>query len=480
MNEIMIVSTIASTLSRQTSTNCRSRHLPAKCIQLLLRTALLSCCISFLFSSDTNSTNITVEALNTLSLDIYRNKRILVVGGSGRVGGSCCTHLVLQGAQLVTVGGTNELRFQESYERWKKLFPEASLENVNFKPLDRENPESVRQVLLDQTDLSKKYDLVIHTAGPFQGKVKSRNAVLETCVDIGVPYLDVCDDYCTAMGAKTRYSETAVRNNVPCIVSTGCWPGVSSLMAKQLIHKVEQERPGIDRKDLKVDFSFFTAGSGGAGVTLLVATFLILAEKALTVVNGRRKPVDPMKTYSTVHFGPIIGNKEVANLNLLETASISEVMGIGNVQSLFGTAPGFWNSLLGLMAQLPDDLLANEEIMRKLSIFSLPIVRVVDYFAGATNAMRCDVTSTQDSSFQATAIYGHKNLEPCVGECVAAFGAAILAGEVPSGVSFPEEAINAGEIAAAVLKIASVGAHTTMVSAQGFDINEEEIFGTEG
>jgi hypothetical protein len=33
------------------------------------------------------------------------------------------------------------------------------------------------------------------------------------------------------------------------------------------------------------------AGSGGAGVTLLVATFLILSEKALTVVNGQRRPV---------------------------------------------------------------------------------------------------------------------------------------------------------------------------------------------
>jgi hypothetical protein len=44
-------------------------------------------------------------------------------------------------------------------------------------------------------------------------------------------------------------------------------------------------------EDLTVDFSFFTAGSGGAGATLLVATFLILAEDALEVVDGRRKPV---------------------------------------------------------------------------------------------------------------------------------------------------------------------------------------------
>lgn len=65
-----------------------------------------------------------------------------------------------------------------------------------------------------------------------------------------------------------------------------------------------------------------TPGSGGAGSTLLVATFLILAEEALTIVNGRRKPVKAMKEYTTVNFGPIVGDKPIAHLNLLETASM--------------------------------------------------------------------------------------------------------------------------------------------------------------
>jgi hypothetical protein len=63
-------------------------------------------------------------------------------------------------------------------------------------------------------------------------------------------------------------------------------------------------------------------GSGGAGATLLVATFLILSEKALTVVKGRRRSVPAMKEYSTVNFGQIVGDKAVAPLNLLETASV--------------------------------------------------------------------------------------------------------------------------------------------------------------
>jgi hypothetical protein len=138
-----------------------------------------------------------------------------------------------------------------------------------------------------------------------------------------------------------------------------------------------------------------------------------------------------------------------------------DVLGFGNVKSLFGTAPGFWNTLLGVMAQLPSSLLSNEKIMTQLADFSLPIVRVVDYFAGATNAMRCDVTSHKDPTLCATAIYAHENLEPCVGECVVAF---CSANRVPAGVWFPEEAIAGGADAVAVLSLASVGAHTKIVN----------------
>lgn len=183
-----------------------------------------------------------------------------------------------------------------------------------------------------------------------------------------------------------------------------------------------------------------------------------------------------MKEYCRVNFGNIIGDRDVAPLNLLETASIHDNLNVANVKSLFGTAPSFWNTLLGIMAKLPPSLLSNEELMRNLSIFSMPIVRAVDAFAGATNAMRCDVTCIKEPALRATAIYGHENLEPCVGECVVAFAVAVLSGAVPSGVWFPEEAISAEDIPA-VLKLSSIGAHTTEAQANGFELKKEDVWG---
>ena len=218
--------------------------------------------------------------------------------------------------------------------------------------------------------------------------------------------------------------------------------------------------------------------SGGAGVTLLVATFLILAEKALVIQNGRRRSVDAMREFSTVNFGSVVGERDVSHLNLLETASIHDVLGVGSACSRFGTAPNFWNALLGIMAMLPKSVLENEGLMRQLSEFSMPIVRLVDAFAGGTNAMRVDVTcETKQPNLRATAIYAHENLEPCVGECVFSFACAILSGAVRPGIWFPEQAIMGGEDAAAVLALASVGAHTTNVETKGFELSKENVWG---
>lgn len=127
------------------------------------------------------------------------------------------------------------------------------------------------------------------------------------------------------------------------------------------------------------------------------------------------------------------------------------------------------------MAQLPSNLLANEALMTKLARFSLPIVRLVDSFAGATNAMRCDVTCEKQPDIRATAIYAHENLEPCVGECVVAFCCAILSARVKPGIWFPEEAISGRDISA-ILSLASVGAHTAIVSGN-VGLSQNEVWG---
>lgn len=127
------------------------------------------------------------------------------------------TQLLIHGAQ-VTVGGTRVESFESSKKRWAENFPGINTDEIHFEQVDREVADSVSSILT-----SKEYDLVVHTAGPFQGKVAVPNGVIAAAVENQVPYIDVCDDYCTASAAKTKYFNQAEAGQVPCIVSTGCW-----------------------------------------------------------------------------------------------------------------------------------------------------------------------------------------------------------------------------------------------------------------
>ena len=207
----------------------------------------LACFLPLILAFSTNKD----VAPSKITFDALKDQKILVVGGSGRVGGSVVTQLTKRGSQ-VTVGGTSLENFAQAQQRWQQLFPEqaSALGKIGFQSVDRERSESLSAIISD-------FDLVVHTAGPFQGKVLAPNGVLQACVEASVPYMDVCDDYCTASAAKTKYARQA---DVPCILSTGTWPGVSSLMAKQLVVKALKKDPTVTPADLSVDFSFFTAG----------------------------------------------------------------------------------------------------------------------------------------------------------------------------------------------------------------------------
>eukprot|EP00525_Craspedostauros_australis_P002682 CAMPEP_0198113368 /NCGR_PEP_ID=MMETSP1442-20131203/5051_1 /TAXON_ID= /ORGANISM="Craspedostauros australis, Strain CCMP3328" /LENGTH=284 /DNA_ID=CAMNT_0043770435 /DNA_START=672 /DNA_END=1526 /DNA_ORIENTATION=+ len=223
-----------------------------------------------------------VAAKQEITFDALNGKNVLVVSGSGRVGGNVVTQLLKRGS-VVTVGGTSIDPFLAAAVTLAHQLPQP-VGGRCVIPGSGPRGGAIRRIGAAAGQL--RY--VSPTAGRFQGKVKTPNGVIAACVSNSVAYIDVCNDYCTESATKAKYNAKAIESNVPCIISTGCWPGVSSLMAKQLVRQVLQQNKNLKPADLNVDFGFFTAGSGGAGATLLVATFLILAEEALTVVKGHR------------------------------------------------------------------------------------------------------------------------------------------------------------------------------------------------
>ncbi|OIT08191.1 PREDICTED: uncharacterized protein LOC109227533 [Nicotiana attenuata] len=83
--------------------------------------------------------------------------------------------------------------------------------------------------------------IVVHTAGPFQ---QSENCkVLEAAIGTKTAYLDVCDDTNYATRAKS-YMNKALEANIPAITTGGIYPGVSNVMAAELVRTAKLESNG--------------------------------------------------------------------------------------------------------------------------------------------------------------------------------------------------------------------------------------------
>ena len=343
-------------------------------------------------------------------------KRVLVVGGSGRVGASTVRWIdrLAKTEQLpveLAIGG----RRRASFDAAAKRLGAKGVDAIKFVQLDLDDAASLERAVAGRS-------LVVHTAGPFQQRTDP--TLLKACIDAGVPYCDVCDELELSRAAKKLTSD------VPAVISCGIWPGASALLAARAA-----ERLGKPLDDL--EFSFFTSGTGGAGPTIVSATFLLLCTPAAVYADGALVEKEPWTGKRTVDFGPGVGARDVYLLDNPDVPTCAEALGARSASSSFGTAPAFWNDLFGAMKLLPRSLLADRGAMQNLAEFSMPIIRTVDALVGGVNAMRVDAKAADGAAV--TLRVAHGDLEDCVGQATAAFGMELLRGGVAPGCWYPAE-----------------------------------------
>ncbi|URD77327.1 Saccharopine dehydrogenase [Musa troglodytarum] len=333
------------------------------------------------------------------------NSRVLILGGTGRVGGSTATALskLCPSLQLLIAGRNRE----KGAALVSKLGKNAEFVEVNI-----ESTNMLEKTLED-------VDLVVHAAGPFQ---KAENcSVLEAAISTKTAYVDICDDTDYSQKAKSFHSE-AVAAGVPAITTGGIYPGVSNVMAAELVHSAKSEN----------------AGSGGAGPTILATSFLLLGEDVIAYNKGEMIKVKPYSGVLNIDFGKGIGKRDVYLLNLPEVRSTYEILGVPNVSARFGTAPFFWNWGMQAIANfVPMEILRDRSKVQQLVQIFNPLVRAIDGIAGERVAIRVDLECSNGRS--TVGLFTHKKLSVSVGYSIAAFALAVLEGSTQHGVWFPEE-----------------------------------------
>jgi len=380
-------------------------------------------------------------------------KRVVVVGGTGRVGSATAAALVRLARRRQQVRKEKKSQNGDGYDgngdgdametssyRWthvevvlagrdagkaeiaRKAWPEE-LADATFQYCDTNKQDTIDACLSD----AQGVDLVIHAAGPFQQSEDC--AVLQAALRNKVPYIDVCDDAEHTKRAREQLGDRAKQLGVPCCVSCGIYPGLSNVMASYMCKRGSPKQ---------IRYAYFTAGSGGVGPTILATSVLLLGETVEYFVDGKKQVEAPYARRQVLDFGQKVGEREVFLLSLPEIMTSHQVFAAPSVSAYFGTSPGVWNTMMQLMAKyLPKPLLQSRDFANGLAGLIMPLVRAVDKLVGETTAMRVDVK--YENGKTSSSLFVHPKTPHSAGAATCAFADAVLNGQVPPGVHFPEE-----------------------------------------
>ena len=154
-------------------------------------------------------------------------KRIVVIGGTGHFGGRICRRIVGEPNTELVVTSRNEAKAQTVAD---KLQMQDSGSVVSAVRLDQSAQE------FESDLLALRPDLVIHTAGPYQGQ---DYRVAKACIQAGCHYVDLADGRDFVQGFDALHEE-ARRNDLLLVTGASTLPGLSSVVVDSMRGKFKE------------------------------------------------------------------------------------------------------------------------------------------------------------------------------------------------------------------------------------------------
>ncbi|MGA7937974.1 MAG: saccharopine dehydrogenase NADP-binding domain-containing protein [Kovacikia sp.] len=343
--------------------------------------------------------------------------RVLILGGSGRIGSSVAADLIKHTQAEITIAGRN---FAGGEQVCDRLGPK-----VQFQVLD----------LADQAGLKSAIStakLIIHCAGPFHHRDAN---VLKLCIEAGVNYVDV-SDHPSYTRKVMEYRAAAETAGVTAVVNTGIFPGISNSMVRQ---DVEQ----LDEPD-RIHLSYVVAGSGGAGVTVMRTTFLGLQRPFQVWLDGRWQLVKPYSDREIIQFPAPYGPVDVYWFDVPEAFTLPSAFPASTVITKFGTVPRFYNFLTWSVARWWHPwLLRQTPVIEFLSYVSHFMTDVTDHLSGIGVAIRSEVTGKKEGkAARSLSNLVHPNTAIAAGYGTGSVAQLLLSGQLKKpGVWAIEEAL---------------------------------------
>jgi short subunit dehydrogenase-like uncharacterized protein len=148
-------------------------------------------------------------------------KRILVIGGTGNFGGRICRRIVGEPNTELVVTSRSQAK---ALAIAKELQAASSDSVISAAGLDQSSPEFEKDLL------ALSPDIVIHTAGPYQGQ---DYRVAKACIQAGSHYIDLADGRDFVQGFDVLHDE-AKQNDLLLVAGASTLPGLSSVVIDSL------------------------------------------------------------------------------------------------------------------------------------------------------------------------------------------------------------------------------------------------------
>lgn len=293
-------------------------------------------------------------------------ERVLILGGSGRIGRSVAADLVAHTEAEITIASREPQVGNQVAER---LGPQ-----VSFLALDLAEQAKL------QTEIAAS-SLVIHCAGPF---LYRDGRVLKTCIQERVNYVDVSDSRAFTLKALTLKS-AAEAAGVTAVINTGIFPGISNSMVRRDVEALDTAE--------RIHLSYVVAGSGGAGVTVMRTTFLGLQEPFTARLDGEWQTIQPYSEREIVEFPQPYGPTPVHWFDMPEALTLPQTFPVQTVITKFGSLPDAYNRVTWALAHwLPRGWLHNPKVIEFLAWGSHTTTQLTDRWSGIGVAIRSAVT----------------------------------------------------------------------------------------
>ena len=305
-------------------------------------------------------------------------RRVVVLGGYGNFGRRLCEALITnERVQLVIAG--RDLKRATAYAQ---QLAQDHQRDVQSQRID------LAQDPVDQIAASEP-DIVVHTAGPFQGQDLR---VPQACIVAGSHYVDLADDRAFVTGISAL-DASARAHDVLLISGASSVPALSSAIVDAHVSEF--------RRLERIETLIVPGNRADRGKATVAGILSYLGHPYLRLIDGEWASVFGWMDHRTVEFGDTLGRRYVANVDVPDLelfprryASVTDV----NFQA--GLELGVLHHAMVLMARLRKRRLVPTWSNFTTQVYALS--RLFDRFGSSTGGMRVTLSgsSTEQKPLQ--------------------------------------------------------------------------------